>query len=311
VASGNEAIETFPCFGGEATVLVAGSGPGGSPAAAARLARARLLEWHNQFSRFVPGSELSLLNADPRETVPISVVMRRLIGAILDAALLSGGLVDATLVEDLEQAGYRDSFEAESVALADALAMAPPRAPATPDRAARWREVSLDVDGGTVTRPPGLSFDSGGIAKGLFGDILASVLALHAEFVIVAAGDIRFGGARGLLRRVHVPSPFDDSLVHTFELTGGALATSGIGKRSWLDADGRPSHHLLDPASGRPAFTGVVQATAIAPTAVGAEVLAKTALLRGPAGAAQTLRHGGVIVYDDGSVDIVAAAATI
>jgi len=307
--SGPEAIETFPCFGGEATVGVVGRGPGGSAGEAARLARSRLLEWHAQFSRFAPDSELSRLNADPRETVPVSVVMARLIAAILDAAALSGGLVDGTRAADLEGAGGGESVE--SVSLADAVAMAPPRAPAAPDPAARWREVSLDIAGGTVTRPPGLTFDSGAIAKGLFGDILAGVLAAHEQFVIAAAGDVRFGGAAGLLRVVHVPGPFEDSFLHTFELPAGAIATNGIGNRVSLDAAGRPSHHLLDPATGRPAFTGVVQVSAIAPTAVEAEVLSNMALLRGPAGAATTLRHGGVVIHDDGHFEILPPVATI
>jgi thiamine biosynthesis lipoprotein ApbE len=138
--------------------------------------------------------------------------------------------------------------------------------------------VSLDLRAGTVTRPPGLRFDSGGIAKGLFCDILAGVLELHPGFAIDCAGDVRVGGAVGLTRPVQVASPFDDSILHTFELTAGAAATSGIGRRSWLDAQGRPAHHLLDPASGRPAFTGIVQVTAVAPTAVEAEVLTKTTL---------------------------------
>ena len=103
---------------------------------------------------------------------------------------------------------------------------------------------------------------------------------------------------------MQVASPFDDSILYTFELTAGAAATSGIGKRSWHDAQGQPSHHLLDPASGRPAFTGIAQATAIAPTAVEAEVLAKTTLLRGPAASGGTSRHPGVVVYDDGRVEI-------
>jgi len=34
-----------------------------------------------------------------------------------------------------------------------------------------------------------------------------------------------------------------------------------------VDDDARPAHHLLDPRTGRPAYTGVVQATALAPTA--------------------------------------------
>jgi thiamine biosynthesis lipoprotein ApbE len=119
--SAAEAIETFPCFGGSATVIVAGAGPAGQPSAAAARVRQRLLEWHRQFSRFEPESELSTLNGDPRETVPVSQVMARLIGAILDAARASGGLVDGTLVGEIERAGYAEHFEARSVPLAEAL----------------------------------------------------------------------------------------------------------------------------------------------------------------------------------------------
>ncbi|MGD1050438.1 MAG: FAD:protein FMN transferase [Solirubrobacteraceae bacterium] len=301
-----EANETFDCFGGSATVLVGGRGPGGPAAVAATLAKRRLLEWHQQFSRFEPESELSKLNEDPRETVPVSPVMARLIAAIIDAARSSGGLIDGSLVGELERAGYAEHLELDSsVPLATALARAPARAPAGPRPQPLWEIVSLDPRAGTVTRPAGLRFDSGGIAKGLFGDILTDLLEMHPSFALDCSGDVRFGGSAGLRRSVDVASPFADSIIHRFELTAGAVATSGIGRRSWIDADGRPTHHLLDAASGRPAFTGIVQVTAIAPSGVEAEILAKTALLRGPAAAAATLRHGGAVVYDDGRLEIV------
>ena len=299
-----EAIERFPCFGGQATVIVSGAGPGGSAAGAAALARTRLLEWHDQFSRFEQASELARVNADPRWTVPVSPVMARLIAAIIDAARTSGGLVDATLLGEIERAGYSVHFDSEPLPLGVALAAAPPRMPGRPNPVSRWREVTLDPHDGTVTRPPGVRFDGGGIAKGLFGDILAGVLGCHESFVVDCAGDLRLGGRAALARPVQVASPFDDAIVHTVELVAGAAATSGIGRRSWLDADGRPAHHLLDPSTGAPAFTGIVQVTALAPSAVEAEVLTKTALLRGPAGAAATLHHGGVLVYDDGRIEI-------
>ena len=76
-------------------------------------------------------------------------------------------------------------------------------------------------------------------------------------------------------------------------------------ERSWLTRDGRPAHHLLDPGTGRPAFTGVVQATALAPTATEAEILAKAALLSGPEGAQKWLRHGGVLVFEDGTHRVI------
>jgi thiamine biosynthesis lipoprotein len=99
---------------------------------------------------------------------------------------------------------------------------------------------------------------------------------------------------------VHVASPFEHAVLHTFALRSGGAATSGIGKRSWIDPDGHVSHHLLDPGTGRPAFTGIVQVTALAPTATQAEILSKAALLRGPAQAGEVLVHGGVFVLDDG-----------
>jgi thiamine biosynthesis lipoprotein len=302
----SEAVETFGCFGGTCTTLVQGFGPAGSAADAAARAKRRLLDWHDQFSRFDPASELSTLNRDPRACVPVSATMALFVQSALDAASMTDGLVDPTLVTEVEQAGYTEDLTATPVALADALVHAPARRPATPSPAVRWQQVSVDVRGRTVTRPPGVRLDSGGIVKGLFADVLASVLGGHDSFAVVAAGDIRFGGTAEVLRPIQVASPVDGgALLHTFELTRGAVATSGMSKRSWVTADGRPAHHIIDPGTGQPAFTGVLQATALAPSGVEAEALAKAALLSGPQGAAAWLRHGGVLHYEDGTCVVI------
>jgi FAD:protein FMN transferase len=298
-----EERRTFACFGGECTVIAAGDGAGEAVAEA----RSRLLLWHRQFSRFEPDSELSRLNGDGRETVPVTPLMRRIVDAGIRAAHATAGLVDPTLGAEIERAGYGGHLAAPGIGLHAALALAPPRAPAGSSAAASWRLVSADRRTGTVTRPPGLKLDPGGIAKGVFADELASLIRAIGAFVIDCAGDLRLGGAGALARDVHVESPFDGSIVHTFSLATGGVATSGIGRRRWIGSDRRPAHHLLDPATGRPAFTGVVQATALAPTATAAEALSKAALLSGPAGAEQWLADGGVLVLDDGSVRVVAA----
>src|SRR5262249_21167482 len=152
----------------------------------------------------------------------------------------------------------------------------------------------LFVADGVVHRAPGIRIDSGGLAKGLFADLLAA--GLDGTFAIDCGGDLRIGGAP---REIHVADPFGGPPLPTFPLAAAGVATSGIGRRSWIGPDGRPAHHLLDPASGRPAFTGVVQATAIAPTALEAEVRAKAAVLAGPERAASWLAHGGAVVFDD------------
>ena len=84
------------------------------------------------------------------------------------------------------------------------------------------------------------------------------------------------------------------------------MATSGIDTRLWNAPDGTPRHHLLDPSTGAPAWTGLISVTALAPTALEAEALAKAALLSGPHGAAKWLkRHGGLLITDDGDVHFV------
>ena len=295
-----EAIVTFDCFGSRCTVIVRGSGALGSAELAAQLARRQLLDWHRRFSRFEPASELSLLNRDPSERVSVSPTMARLADAVVEAAAASGGLVDATLVAEIEDAGYASDL-GEPVELATALAFAPERAPGSPNPHGRWREIAADPRAGVVHRTPGVMIDGGGLAKGLFADLLAERLASHACFAVDCGGDLRVGGARPAARTVEVASPFDGGILHTFELADGGVATSGIGRRSWLDPHGAPAHHLLDPGTGRPAFTGLVQATALAPSALEAEVLAKAALLSGPEEAPSWLRHGGVLVREDGS----------
>jgi thiamine biosynthesis lipoprotein len=293
--------DTFACFGAACTVIVADT-PSRADGAATALARARrtLLDWHRQFSRFEAVSELCGLNANPRITVPVTPMMRRVIEASLTAADVTGGLVDPTLVEQIESAGYDRHFDGEGLDLRQLLAVAPPRAAATPRPGHAWTRIEVDAHRGTVTRPPGVRLDAGGIAKGVFADELAALLSGHEAFVVDCAGDMRLGGRGDVVRPVHVESPFDGSTLHTFELASGAVATSGIGRRSWLDRGGRPAHHLLDPATGRPAFTGVVQVTALAPTAAEAEMRSKAALLSGPLDADRWLNDGGVVVLDNG-----------
>lgn len=301
-----ESTKTFTCLGGACTVVVGGADADDGPGRAVIGARDSLLAWHERFSRFRPQSELSTLNGDVRERVPVSPMMARFALAAVEAAKATGGLVDATLLDEIEAAGYNEDRLRGTLALPLALALAPPRQPAGPDPAARWRQIDADVPGGQVSRPPGVKLDGGGIVKGMFADLLGEQLSAHASFAVDCEGDMRIGGAAGLERTVEVLSPFNGELLHELALSDGAISKAGISKRSWLDG-ARPAHHLLDPATGRPAYTGVVEATALAPTALEGEALAKAAVLSGPDGAGAWLRHGGVIVFDDGSAQVIAA----
>lgn len=292
---------TFACFGGQAAVFAAGD----DAERRAGEVRGRMEDWHAQFSRFDPLSELSLLNAAMSARVRVSETMCLFVAAALEAARRTGGLVDPTLVGAIEAAGYTRHIDGE-LDLQAALALAPARMPAGPAEAARWREVHVDRDALVVQRPQGVKLDSGGIAKGLFADLASDMLSGCDSFAVDCCGDLRIGGRAELPRLIRVDDPFGRDILHEWESAATAVATSGIGRRAWLGADGFPAHHLLDPATGRPAYTGVVQATALAPTAVDAEIRAKAALLSGPRDGRDWLRpHGGVLVFDDGSHEVV------
>ena len=159
-------------------------------------------------------------------------------------------------------------------------------------------------------RAPGVRLDPGGIAKGMAADLAAASLPAGVRYAISCGGDLAVGGERPW--DVAVRSARDKSEVHRLRVRSGGVATSGIGARIWQTEDGRYAHHVIDPATGRPAWTGLVAVTAVAGNALEAEVLAKAALLSGPLGARRLLRRrGGVLQHDDGRIEIVPAPAVV
>ena len=286
----------FRAFGTDVRVLV--SSP--TPLDALRV-QALFARLHRTLTRFDPSSELSRLNARPGRDVAVSTTLVRAVEAALWAARASDGLVDPTILDDLEHAGYAVSRDGQTPApLTEALRAAPTRRPAAARRPARWAAIALDTSRSTIRLPAGVRLDLGGSAKGLAVDLAAGLLAGRHRYAVDAGGDLRIGGDDREPRDVRIRHPLGDEVAHRFTVTTGAVATSGLQTRVWHTEHGI-AHHLIDPALGVPAWTGVIQATALAPTALEAETLAKTALLRGPhAGRAVLARHGGALILDDG-----------
>jgi thiamine biosynthesis lipoprotein len=278
-------------------------------------ARAWLAAFDARLSRFRPDSELCALNADPRPAVPASPLLRAAVGAGVWAAERTGGLVDPTVLPALRRAGYRRSLAGVVPAsLPAALAVAPPRRPARADPRGAWRAVRVDDGAGLVHRPPGLELDTGATGKGLAADAVAHRLAGRARFAVDCGGDARVGGddAERHPFEVEVADPFTGETAHRLWLGPGAIATSGIDARLWRRPDATYAHHLIDPARGEPAWTGLVSVTAIAPTALEAETLAKAALLSGAAvGRRLLVRDGGLLVHDDGAIELAGPLARL
>jgi thiamine biosynthesis lipoprotein len=271
-----------------------------------------IADFEATLSRFDPESELCALNADPRPTVPSSELMRAAVRAAIEAARRTGGLVDPTLLDEIEAAGYAGSWQGSGVPLGEAIDAAPPRRPARARPGSNWSRIEVDDEAGTISRPPGARIDSGGIGKGLAADLVAARLRGYPRFVVDCGGDIRIGGADALANpyEVLVEHPLTGEHSAALRLGFGGIATSGLNVRVWRGPDGSPRHHLLDPSSGESAWTGLVAATALGDTAVEAETLAKAAVLAGPEGGREVLAElGGLLVHDDGRVEPVGPVA--
>lgn len=245
-------------------------------------------------------SELSLLNGHAGEWVRVSAVILDAVEAAVTAAEISGGLVDPTLMRMLERAGYAPRRHQTPALLARALARPLVRSPAAPRAAGEWRRIQIDRQRSAVRLPRGVRIDLAGSAKAMAVDAVAATLAHLPSVVIDIGGDIRLAGIRPAPVSAAVAHPLVGGDALRVTIRAGAIATSGLATGVWATGCGF-AHHLVDPACAAPAWTGVIQATALAPTMLEAATLAKLAFLRGPHASGAVLeRHGGIITLDNG-----------
>jgi thiamine biosynthesis lipoprotein len=165
-----------------------------------------------------------------------------------------------------------------------------------------------------VHRPAGLHFDLGGVGKGWIADRALDLLDAWPSAVVDADGDLAVRVAAGRVWHVGVDDPrapdTNLTVLHLGAPAGGApvrwgVATSGTSIHRW-NVNGGVSHHLIDPRTGHPAQTNVIQATVVAGSALRAEALAKAAVIAGSAAGLALLERarvrGAVLLTADGEV---------
>jgi thiamine biosynthesis lipoprotein len=234
---------------------------------------ARFASEEARFSRFRDDSELTRVNRGSGTPTEVSPAFAEVVRLSLAAAQASGGAFDPTVYDALIAAGYDRDFDEVLAGARGALSPAEP--------CGRWRQIQLS--GWRLTLPAGVHLDFGGIAKGWTADRAADdALSTGLPWVVVnAGGDLRIAGdAPRIEAGVEDPEQPETQILRV-ALSRGALATSSVAKRAWAT----DLHHVIDPRTGAPASTALLQATVWAETAAEAEVLAKSALLTGPSAA--------------------------
>jgi FAD:protein FMN transferase len=283
----------FAAMGTQVEALLEAPFSGAARTALARV-RAEFERLERIFSRFRGDSELSRLNE--AGSLDAGPDLRAVIELALAARERTAGRFDPTLHDAVVAAGYDRTFDELDEHAAD-LPAPDPGAP---------RDVS--VQGRRIRLGEGVRLDLGGIVKGYASDRCAEMLAPLGPCLVNAGGDLAVAGARA-----GGPWPVAVNVPRgrlTLALTGGGLATSGRDRRHWRRG-GEERHHLIDPATCRPAADGPLTVTVAAPSATEAEVAAKAIFLAGDDAEheAELLGTPAVIVRADGTPRLVGGLA--
>jgi len=286
----------FVTLGTGAVVLTADAG---RIDAAFRAARAQIDLIDRSCSRFRIDSDLERVNNAAGRAVEVGSAFLHALEVALDAARWTDGDVDPTIGQSLRALGYVSDF-ADIVDGPAMTAFAP---------VAGWRSVVVDRQRGTVRIPVGVRLDLGATAKAFAADLAAEAGAAAARCGVLVSlgGDIACAGEPpqvGWLVRVtewHA-DPVEGN-GQTILLHGGCLATSSTTVRRWRRGDD-DVHHVIDPASGRPASGPWRTVTVAAASCVQANIATTAAIVRGERGRSwlESLNVPARLVRQDGHV---------
>lgn len=256
----------------------------------------RIRELEGRWSRFIDVSEVSFLNRHTGKPVIVSPDTMTLVERSIVASVATEGRFDPTVGAAMLAHGYDRDFAQVRATIVVACIDARP-APGV-------AHIGIDHVLNAITLPHGVTFDPGGIGKGLAADLTAQALldAGASGALVNIGGDLRAMGTPPTPDGwpITVPDPHhpERELLRVM-LPHGAVATSTRLERTWCTTTGAV-HHIIDPATGRPAATDVVAVTVVAADASWAEARTKDLMLIGPIGLDGLRDAHAVIVTADG-----------
>ncbi|MDN3018165.1 FAD:protein FMN transferase [Paenibacillus sp. BSR1-1] len=245
-------------------------------------------------SRFKEDSELSLLNQQLEKEAVISADMFSILTMAESFYKETDGIFNPGVLTALESIGYSKSIESIRGQKLEI---------ASPSTIAAINPFTLNENLQSVILHT--KIDLGGIAKGWVIDKASKLLENMGFGFINVGGDIRIFGSLQRQLNIGIENPFENTkIISSIQVKDGALATSTSMKRKW-NLNGKQAHHLIDSRTGKPSESRIVSATVTAPTALEADVWAKTALLLGEEKGKEWLIKKGclaVLINKDGEI---------
>ena len=176
-----------------------------------------------------------------------------------------------------------------------------------------YTQVALDETAGAAFLPDGVEVDLGSVAKGYTGDVLAGLLKVRGveSALLDLGGNIQAVGSRpdGTPWRIGVQAPEGDGYIGVVSVSDKAVVTSG-GYERYFEQDGVRYWHIIDPATGAPARSGLASVTIIGDSGLLCDALSTALFVMGLDGALEHWRthrdFEAVLIADDGSVTVTA-----
>lgn len=166
---------------------------------------------------------------------------------------------------------------------------------------------------GTITLPTGMQLDLGAVGKGIACDRIREYLGSHPQItgaVVAVGGSVVTYGQKpdGSPWKVAIMHPREEgSYLGILSLSGEHyISTSGDYER-YVMAEGVRYHHILDPATGCPARSGLCSVTIVCDSGLLADALSTACFVLGPEqGLALAQAYGAeaLLVAEDGSLHL-------
>jgi len=241
--------------------------------------------YEQQFSRFIPTSELSRLNES--RDANVSTEFMNVISTGFDLYRATDGAFNPLV--QIARLGYDVSF--------DALTGSRTIDSALYD--ARLASVSIDEMAQRITLGKGQRLDVGGFLKGMVAERMTKSIQGADGVIVNIGGDIYTIGkdAHGSPFGFDVYDPVNEQVAAVVPVTDGAIATSGIYRRAW-EANRERIHHILDKTGIKNPESDLVSATIISEHGHEADAYATVAIVLGSEKAAHLLeQHGLAYVF--------------
>jgi len=250
----------------------------------------------------VTNENSEIYRANHSQTVTLSPHTAALLSETLDVCASTGGALDLTIYPLVRAWGFTTGDY--RIPSGDTIAQLLPKVD--------YRQVRQT--NGTLTLPQGVELDLGAAAKGYAGD---QVIELFREQgitsgIITLGGNVQVLGSRldGTPWRVGIRAPDTEqyACAGLVRVTDKAVVTSG-GYERYFEQDGQRYCHILDPATGYPAGSGLASVTIVSQSGTLADCLSTALYVMGRDRAIQYWRDQNgsfdfVLIGDDGTVSI-------